>query len=153
MEPQPAVSRPAVFKDFNFKLLVIEKLMYQDQVLTPVFSIDELMEARGIGDVQSHVFDNDLAFTVLDESRTFFEELAISEELLAGVDELLVDGGNQIYYECSPVWDGEDDLFDVQSLDDLALLPNLKRLIGADSCAIVAPDKLERLAAQGVATT
>lgn len=142
----------AVFRDFNFKLLVIEKLMYWDRTLTPVFSIEERMEARGITDLQSHVFDNDLAFTVLDESRTFFEELEISEELLASVDALVVDGGHQVYFECSPVWDGEDDLFDVHSLDDLALLPNLKRIIGADSSALAVPDKLERLAAQGVAT-
>jgi hypothetical protein len=110
----------AVFRDFNFKLLVIEKLMYWDRTLTPVFSIEERMEDRGITDLQSHVFDNDLAFTVLDESRTFFGELEISQELLASVDTLVVDGGHQVYYECSPVWDGEDDLFDVHSLDDLA---------------------------------
>lgn len=142
----------AVFRDFNFKLLVIEKLMYWDLTLTPVFSIEERMEARGITDLQSHVFDNDLAFTVLDESRIFFGELEISQELLASVDTLVVDGGHQVYYECSPVWDGEDDLFDVHSLDDLALLPNLKRVIGADSNTLAVPGKLERLAAQGVAT-
>ncbi|WP_329209301.1 hypothetical protein OG257_20035 [Streptomyces sp. NBC_00683] len=139
----------ADFKDFNFKLLVIEKLMYGSKALVPAYSIDERMRARGIEDVQNHVFDNDLAFTVLDESRAFFEELEISDELLAGVDELLVDGGHQVYYECSPVWDGEDDLFDVRSLDDLALLPNLERITCIAELHV--PGAPEILAARGIA--
>ncbi|MGW0782113.1 DUF6892 domain-containing protein [Streptomyces sp. NPDC002913] len=35
-------------------------------------------------------------------------------------------------YHCSPVWDGEDDLYGVRSLGDLPLLPNLKWIRGAD---------------------
>lgn len=35
------------FRDFNFKLLVIEKLMYEDETLTPAFSIDECLRAKG----------------------------------------------------------------------------------------------------------
>ncbi|MEO3972680.1 hypothetical protein [Streptomyces sp. CAU 1734] len=141
----------AVFADFNFKLLVVEKLMYDEGTLVPAFSIDARMAARGIPDPTSHVFENDLAYTVLDESRAFFEELEIGEELLASVDTLLVDGGLQVYYECSPVWDGEDDLFDVRSLDDLALLPNLREVIGAEELRV--PGALERLAARGISVS
>ncbi|MET9656847.1 hypothetical protein [Streptomyces sp. NPDC006510] len=138
------------FRDFNFKLLVIEKLMYQDKTLTPAFSIDECLRAKGIEDAQLYAFDNDLDYTVLDEARAHFEALEISEELLATVDTLLIDGGLQVYYECSPVWDGEDDLFDVGSLDDLDLLPNLRRLIGARDCGLGVPFKAEVLAARGI---
>ncbi|MEU0632304.1 hypothetical protein [Streptomyces sp. NPDC005989] len=140
------------FRDFNFKLLVIEKLMYEDETLTPAFSIDECLRAKGITDAQLYAFDNDLAYTVLDESRAYFEALEISEELLATVDTLLIDGGHQVYYECSPVWDGEDDLFDVGSLDDLDLLPNLRRISGAQDCGLGAPFKEEILAARGIAS-
>ncbi|MFG2430004.1 DUF6892 domain-containing protein [Streptomyces sp. NPDC048590] len=138
----------AQFKDFNFKLLVIEKLMYEDETLTPAFSIDERMRDRGIADTVTYVYDNDLAFSVLEESRTYFEQLEISDELLASVDELLLDGGHQVYYECSPVWDGEDDLFDVRSLDDLALLPNLRLIDNADMLTL--PDAEDQLAARGI---
>ncbi|MEU9359207.1 hypothetical protein AB0D35_14040 [Streptomyces sp. NPDC048301] len=138
----------AQFKDFNFKLLVIEKLMYEDETLTPAFSIDERMRDRGIADTVSYVYDNDLAFSVLEESRAYFEQLEISDELLAGVEELLLDGGHQVYYECSPVWDGEDDLFDVRSLDDLALLPNLRLIDNADMLRL--PDAEDQLAARGI---
>ncbi|WP_405811013.1 hypothetical protein OG524_17665 [Streptomyces sp. NBC_01520] len=138
----------ADFKDFNFELLVVEQLMYNDEALTPAFSIDERMKARGVDDVQSHVFDNDLARTVLDESRAFFETLEISDELLAGVESPVVDGGHQVSYECSPVRDGEDDLFDTRSLDGMVLLPNLKRLEGTEM--IMVPGKEEILAARGI---
>ncbi|MEV6309525.1 hypothetical protein AB0M10_13120 [Streptomyces sp. NPDC051840] len=138
----------AQFKDFNFKLLVIEKLMYEDETLTPAFSIDEWMRDRGITDTVGYVYEQDLAYQVLEESRAYFEQLEISDELLASVDELLLDGGHQVYYECSPVWDGEDDLFDVRSLDDLALLPNLRLIDNADMLTL--PDAEDQLAARGI---
>jgi hypothetical protein len=138
------------FRDFNFKLLVIEKPMYQNKTLTPAYSIDACLRAKGIEDAQLYAFDNDLDHTVLDEARTHFEALEISEELLATVDSLLVGAGHQVYYECSPVRDGEDDLFDVGSLDDLDLLPNLRRIVGARNCGPGVPFKAEILEARGI---
>jgi hypothetical protein len=142
----------ADFHDLNFKLLVIDKLMYGDRTLTPPFSIDARMSARGIGDAQSYVYEHGLESTILDESRTYFEALAISDDLLAGVTALYVDGGSQVYFECCPAWCGEGDQFDVRSLDDLALLPNLTRIAGAGNCAILAPRLVEALGARGIAT-
>ncbi|GGQ10496.1 DUF6892 domain-containing protein [Streptomyces mutabilis] len=81
------------------------------------------------GSAQQH----GLTYQVVPEARSYFASSEISEELLAGVEELCMDGGNQVYRECAPVWDGEDDLFDVASLDDLVLLPNLRRVLGSDS--------------------
>ncbi|MGQ7750935.1 hypothetical protein ACUN29_21025 [Streptomyces sp. WC2508] len=67
----PAV--PAAFRDFSFKLLVIEQLMHEDEdedeKLTPAFSIDECPRAEGITGPQLYAFDNDLAYTVLDGLR------------------------------------------------------------------------------------
>jgi hypothetical protein len=142
-----------VFADFGFKLLVIDKLMYDEGALIPKFSIDDRMAARGILDPLDYVFDNDLELVVLDESRDYFETLEISEELLASVETLNVDGGAQIYFECSPAWDGETDQFDIRSFEDVALLPNLQRIVGADSCGIVSADLVEDLRARGIATT
>ncbi|MEK8143392.1 hypothetical protein NKH18_18620 [Streptomyces sp. M10(2022)] len=138
----------AAFTDFNFKLLVIEKLMYWDKTLTPAF---DLARHLNIDDPHDYAFANGLEFTVLDEARAYFEALEISDELLATVEELTADGGHQVYQECAPVWDGEDELFDVHSLDDLALLPNLKRFVGADECLLDFPDKLSVLEARGIA--
>ncbi|MFD9722181.1 DUF6892 domain-containing protein [Streptomyces sp. NPDC059076] len=47
--------------------------------------------------------------------------------MFAGVESLCFDAGLEIYRHCAPAWDGEDGLFDVRSLNDLDLLPQLKR--------------------------
>ncbi|MEU0991233.1 DUF6892 domain-containing protein [Streptomyces sp. NPDC005953] len=137
------------FTDFNFKLLVVEQLMYSDETLTPKF---HLAERLGVDNPFGYAVEKDLAYTVLPEARTFFEALEISDELLASVEVLIADGGNEVYNECAPMWDGEDDLFDVRSLDDLALLPNLKCIAGAEEGILAVPNKLEILAARGIAT-
>ncbi|WP_199551524.1 hypothetical protein [Streptomyces sp. N35] len=140
----------AEFQDFNFKLVVIDELMYGQRVLTPAFDLGARLRAQGIGDPASYVLGNGLHEVVLDESRRYFEALEIGDELLARVDELCFDAGLDIYWHCAPAWDGEDDLFDVRSLDDLALLPHLKRVTFVDDGTLRAPDKWERLAARGI---
>ncbi|WP_326771030.1 hypothetical protein OG978_46345 (plasmid) [Streptomyces sp. NBC_01591] len=139
-----------VFRDFNFKLLVVEKLMYWDETLTPAFSIEEHMRARGVEDLETYVEENELEYTVLDEARAYFEALEIPAELLATVDELTFDGGHQVFIECAPVWDGEDDLFDLHSLDDLDLLPNLKLFTGGRALKHMIPEGPEILAARDI---
>ncbi|ALC25126.1 DUF6892 domain-containing protein [Streptomyces pristinaespiralis] len=140
------------FRDFNFKLLVVEQLMYWDKTLTPEFSLREHMRARGVEDLDAYVEEKELEYTVLDEARAYFEALEIPAELLATVEELTFDGGHQAFMECAPVWDGEDDLFDVRSLDDLDLLPNLKLFTGARELTLTIPDAVEVLEARGIAT-
>lgn len=133
-----------MFQDFNFKLVVVEKLMYDDRTLTPAFDIAAVLPTD---DPWQYAYDRGLAHQVQPEARAYFSELAISPALLATVEELVMDGGLQVYQECAPVWDGEDDLFDVKSLADLALLPNLRRVIGSE---FLGPLQTE-LAARGIA--
>ncbi|MCM1946043.1 MULTISPECIES: DUF6892 domain-containing protein [Streptomyces] len=140
----------AAFRDFNLKLVVIDALMYRQDLLTPAFDLDARMRERGIDIPAVYVLENDIDDEVLDESRTFFEELVIGDELLAGVDTLCFDAGQEIYRQCAPAWGGEDDLFDIRTLDDLALLPNLKRVTAVDDGTLVAPGKWETFAARGI---
>ncbi|MFF0110099.1 DUF6892 domain-containing protein [Streptomyces hirsutus] len=138
----------ARFKDFNFKLVVIEQLMYIDEKLTPRFSLAGLLKEKGLGDDSwEYAQEHDLAYKVVPEARAYFESLEIGDELLAGVEELCMDGGNRVYQECAPVWDGEDDLFDIASLDDLALLPNLRRVLGTE---FLGPGLVDVLESRGV---
>lgn len=138
----------ARFKDFNFKLVVIEQLMYIDEKLTPRFGLAGLLGEKGLGnDPWEYAQEHDLAYKVVPEARAYFESLEIGDELLAGVEELCMDGGNQVYQECAPVWDGEDDLFDIASLDDLALLPNLRRVLGSE---FLGPELADVLESRGI---
>ncbi|GAA0992302.1 MULTISPECIES: DUF6892 domain-containing protein [Nocardiopsis] len=139
------------FQDFNFKLLVVEKLMYDDGTLSPRFTLSEHLQ--GLGITQSphdYAYAVGKEFQVLDEARAYFEALEIGAEQLAAVDSVLFDGGNQAFMECAPVWDGEDDLFDVRSLDDLDLVPNLRRFEGAEDLFYQRPEMLEVLTARGI---
>ncbi len=53
----------AMFRDFNFELLVIEQLMYWDETLSPAFSLREHMRARGIDDLDAYVEANKLEYS------------------------------------------------------------------------------------------
>ncbi|WP_448318222.1 DUF6892 domain-containing protein [Streptomyces sp. CO7] len=140
----------AQFKDFNFKLLVIEQLMYTDETLTPRFHLVDLLRQQGLGnDAYTYAQQQGLAFKVVPQARDHFASLHIPDDLLAGVEELCLDGGLEVYQECAPIWDGEDDLFDVASLDDLALLPNLRRVIGSE---FLTPEQRDVLVARGIET-
>ncbi|WP_410622596.1 DUF6892 domain-containing protein [Amycolatopsis sp. cmx-8-4] len=135
----------ADFTDFNLKLIVVEQLMYTDKTLTPAFRIADVL---GVPDTWEHTYRRGLAHQVVPEARDYFEALEISDELLATVEKLVMDGGLRVYQECAPIWDGEDELFDVSSLDDLALLPNLRRVVGAE---FLGPRSREILRSRGVA--
>ncbi|MEV7283411.1 hypothetical protein AB0O01_02370 [Streptomyces sp. NPDC093252] len=142
----------AEFQDFNFKLVVIDQLMYRERILAPAFDLGALLLAQGVTDhPASYVLLNGLDEEVLEVSRAYFGQLEIGDDLLAGVESLCFDAGLDIYGHCAPAWDGEDDLFDVRSLADLALLPGLRRVVAVDDGTLVAPGKWETLAARGIA--
>ncbi|MEU3606710.1 hypothetical protein AB0E83_14880 [Streptomyces sp. NPDC035033] len=140
------------FRDFNLKLLVIEELMYQAGTLLPVYDLAARMAERGIRQPASYVLENGLHEEVLPESRAYFEALEIPAELLATVEELCFDAGTTVFHQCAPAWDGEDDLFDVRSLDDLDLLPNLREVTFVEDGVLAVPDAAGIFAARGIAT-
>ncbi|MET9345951.1 DUF6892 domain-containing protein [Streptomyces termitum] len=140
------------FHDFNLKLLVIEELMYGDEPLLPVYDVHARLAERGITDAASYALENDLVSEVLPESRAHFEALEIPAELLARVEELCFDAGTDVFHHCAPAWDGEDDLFDVRSLADLDLLPNLREVTFVEDGVLAVPDAAEIFAARGIET-
>lgn len=140
------------FRDFNLKLLVLEELMYAVEPLLPAYDLGSRMAERGIRDPASYVLKNGLHEEVLPESRAYFEALEIPAELLARVEELCFDAGAEVFRHCAPAWDGEDDLFDVRSLDDLALLPNLREVTFVEDGVLRVPDAAAVFAARGIET-
>jgi len=113
-----------IFKDFNFKLAVIQELMYNQELITPVFDIYDFTEKYQERKIN---IENE-GFHIIPEARKYFEDLAIPEDLLPEIEELSQDGGDEIYLQLCPFWDGEDDLFNIHSPEDCNLLPNLKKI-------------------------
>lgn len=120
----PAAKKPAAkpakiagiaFKSPGFRLTVINELLdlghFADEFEAAQESADEVED-----------------YEIDPRVQTFVDSLALTEELLAQVVKIGPDGGDEIYAGLVPVWDGEDDRFDIDTLDDLRLLPNLERV-------------------------
>jgi hypothetical protein len=111
-----------VFTDFNFKLAVMQELMYNQKLLKPKFDLYEFVKfhtAREI-DVEAEGYE------FIAEVTDYFQQFEIEAALADKVTEIIQDGGNDIYLEVLRFWDGEDDVFNIRSFKDAAQFKNLK---------------------------
>lgn len=134
---------PADFTDFGFKLMVIEHLMYREQVLLPKFDVYEFVDrytARRID------LEGEEAYAMIPEVRAWFEALPIPKSMLEELTELEADGGDEVYSQISPRWGGGDGFYMVQSAADAKLLPNLARV----SSPFLSPRAVQQLERRGV---
>ncbi|MGI5499111.1 DUF6892 domain-containing protein [Lentzea sp. CA-135723] len=114
------MSQPIAFTDANFKLAVVQELMY-NQGLLPKFTLVEYAAEQG--------FDyDDGGFGAVPEALAYFAALEVPAGLAEKITEIYLDGGNEIYLEIAPGWDGEDGLFDVHEFADVRHFPNLKSM-------------------------
>lgn len=130
-ETQPPASRPIKeeteemlrFDHLNFKLAIIQVLMYDLEVLQPRFDIYDFADQYEGEEIDTE--SEDVIQTALD----FFARLSIPRRLAAQVEEIYMDGGNDIYLNIIPQWDGEDDSFDLGEVTaaELSQFPNLKK--------------------------
>lgn len=114
----------AHFQDINFKLCAIQELMYNQHVLLPQFNIyafakDYKHRAINI-DAEGHA--------IIPEALEYFRQLEIPAALLANIPEIYQDGGNAIYMQIAPLWDGEDEQFNISNAKDASLFPNLRKM-------------------------
>ncbi len=113
------------FSDLNFKLAVINQLMYIDLKLGKPFDIFEFAEnykGRKI-DVDSEGYD------IIPEALEYFKNLKIPAKMAASITEIEMDGGDDIYLNIIPYWDGESDEFNIKSAVDTEKFPNLKKVV------------------------
>ena len=112
---KPAKVAGIAFKSPGFRLTVINELLdlghFADEFEAAQVNADEVEE-----------------YEIDPRVQEFIDGLALTEELLAQIVKIGPDGGDEIYAGLIPVWDGEDDRFDIDTLDDLRLLPNLERV-------------------------
>jgi hypothetical protein len=125
LAPRPAAEPRAdigvVFADENFKLVVINHLMYERSVLTPRFDLNTFLRTF---DRYEIVEPNG----PIEEVREHFAALPLTPEHLAHVVELDVEPNLAIWSQIDPGWGGEEDYFDPATYVDVAHLPNLRTI-------------------------
>ena len=109
------------FDNFNFKLAIIQELMYDINVLQPEFDIYEFAK-----EYKGEAIDTE-SETVIEPALEYFKNLQIPKSLAKEVGAFYMDGGNEVYMNIIPQWDGEDGYFDLNdvSLTELRQFPNL----------------------------
>lgn len=111
------------FDHLNFKLAIIQVLMYDLYLLKPEFNIYEFAEQNPDIEIDTE------SETVIQPSLDFFQNLVIPKKFAHYVKEIYMDGGNDLYMNIIPQWDGEDEFFDLNeiSLSELEQFPNLTK--------------------------
>lgn len=106
------------FKDFNFKMVVIEALIETGDLAD---------EMETLEDKYGHE-EPEEDFGPIPQIKKALEKLELTEKQLAKIKTLVFDGGNEIYQILAPNWDGEDLQFDTKNISGIELLPNLESI-------------------------
>ncbi|GAA3595038.1 hypothetical protein GCM10022198_18590 [Klugiella xanthotipulae] len=123
----PAPSEPSLeLASFPFRLAVIQELMYEQDALSPRFDVYDFAQDQGARSFDPY----ELGDEIIPSVRTWFRKLSIPVRLAERVETLVLDGGNDIYRQLIPHWDGEDDVFDIKSVknEDLAPFTRLRKI-------------------------
>ena len=110
------------FENLNLKLAIIQVLMYDLNLLKPRFDI------YGFADEHKELEINTDSYTVIEPALNFFRQLSIPREFAHYVEKIDMDGGNEVYMNIIPQWDGEDECFDLNNItsSEIRQFPNLK---------------------------
>ena len=111
------------FDTLNFKLAIIQVLMYDLHLLKPEFDIYAFADHYEEEKIDT---DSDI---IIEPAMNFFKEMEIPKNFAPYVEMLYMDGGNDVYMNIIPQWDGEDESFDLNeiTLEELQQFPNLKK--------------------------
>lgn len=111
------------FDNINFKLTIIQVLMYDLRVLKPYFDIYDFAEEFSEEEIDTESME------IIQPALEYMMNLPIPKKYAEQVQEIYMDGGNEIYLNLIPQWDGEDDGFDLNevSLKELQQFSNLKQ--------------------------
>ena len=112
------------FTDFNFKLEILQELMYNKELLKPKFDVYEFAEIKNVNCFSI----TEGGYEPIPEVVEYFKTLEIDKRLAEQITEIYQYPGNEIYMNVAPQWDGEDDIFNIQSYEDISHFPNLKKM-------------------------
>lgn len=112
------------FQDFGFKLAIIQELMYHQGCLEPKFELLEFVKGY-----EKRIIDIDKeGYEPIPEAIQYFKDLPISKSIAANVTEIYQDGGNAVYMQLLPFGEGDEDYWDILSVEDAAHFPNLHKI-------------------------
>ena len=128
------------FKDINFKISIIGALHDLGHYDTEAKAIHE-----------RYYNASDFSYKPIPEVLAFYQDLVIPQEILDKIEHLIPDGGDLCYVYLMHNWDGEDEQFDINSIEGIELLSNLQsfdpirmiNLEGIDYSPLLACKKLE----------
>ena len=110
------------FDNLNFKLAIIQTLMYDLKLLEPSFDIYDFANQCKDEEIDTE------SYTIIEPALNYFINLPIPKRFASQVETIYMDGGNEVYMNIIPQWDGEDGCFDLNevTLTELRQFPNLK---------------------------
>lgn len=111
------------FRDFGFKLSIIQELMYNKEILKPKFDLYEFVERydkRKI-DIEKEGYEP------IPEVTQYFKDLPIPKKYASKITEIYQDGGNDIYMQLLRFGEGWEDYWNIESAEDAKQFPNLKK--------------------------
>lgn len=133
------------FSEANFKLTVLSAAMEEGAL--DLGDYPEFLQA-----IEGPNYDyEERGYDPSTKALDYLTRYPLDPETLNELDTLVFDGGNEIYPYIWPFWGGESELFDIQTLTDLRLLPNLRTfevismLLGTDLSPLAACPKLRDL--------
>ena len=110
------------FDNITFKLAIIQVLMYDLEVLKPIFNIFDFAEEASELNIDTESME------IIQPALDYMINLPIPKKYAEQVQEIYMDGGNEIYMNLIPQWDGEDETFDLNEVgvEELRQFPNLE---------------------------
>jgi hypothetical protein len=121
---KPCKEETLVFENFNFKLAILQVLMYDLELIKPYFDMYAFAEQYSGKEIDTE------SETPIRPVVNYFQKLPIPKSLAKKVEEIYMDGGNDIYMNIAPQWDGENSLFDIDEITEkeLAQFPHLQKV-------------------------
>ena len=117
-------------KDFNFKLVLINNLMYNSKNAKPSFEeeYNQILRSDLYKSENDKIFKEFLNDEMCISLYNYLANLNIDDSDLEKIEYIYFDAGSQIYADLAPSWDGESDIFKVTSIEGIENLRNLKKV-------------------------
>ncbi|MCV6628857.1 MAG: hypothetical protein OIF50_03255 [Flavobacteriaceae bacterium] len=113
------------FKDFGFKLSIIQELMYNQELLEPKFDLYEFVDWYSKRSINLE----EEGYEPIPEVTQYFKDLQIPKKLASEITQIYQDGGNQVYMQLLRFGEGGEDYWDIENTADAKQFPNLKKAV------------------------